>query len=761
VDRTVGFYRDLHPEGGEPPARELAPGQRFDKYELREFIDEGSYGEVWKAWDLELQRYVALKLIRPAGSAADNPMGLLAEARASAAIHHPNVVNVHRAGVVEEGRIFLDTQLCGDPSPTAEDPQDITVGDSLEVLAVNERGQRVYSPRQAARVVAAAARGVAAAHAQDVVHRDLKPRNVLVSPVTDNVMVTDFGLAAATLPRPAAHDPVAGPGRTVAVETRDGRHIVGTPAYMAPEQARGAEVSRASDVYGLGATLYHLLTLQHPYQASAGHDSMGDPHGYRDLLEQVADPRIEPEPLPDSIPLNLRRIWARATAHDPDDRYETADQLAADLESWANGRIPPNIGPENWHEPARQWCRRNPGVVVATVLGLIATVVAAAFAGSMVGSAARERDLELMSHLVRLAMVLERGPDQIRTIEEVRSLATEVEGIYADNPIMLAKWHTWLGELFWIYGLQADAVRHQREAHAIYRAELGEEAATTRHLAACLTVGSHHIGDFATCERVARSALPFGEGVFSQASGVTMRLARSLGVGMSMQGRHDEAIPWLEETARCDREFHGIEKKLVLRSHEYLAEAYAECGRFEQALPVMTEVVSVGLDTYGPDHQLVWEWQHGLGLMYLGMGRLDEAERELTTSYEQRRWRLGRCNPESLRTLDGLARVAAARGADKEAADLWSSVLDDAARLGDAQNEFYIADTKRAFGSFLVERGRLIEAEPLLLESYAIQERTGGPASERAVSTAAALAELYDANGHNDDAALWAQRARR
>jgi tetratricopeptide (TPR) repeat protein len=520
-------------------------------------------------------------------------------------------------------------------------------------------------------------------------------------------------------------------------------------------------VSRASDVYGLGATLYHLLTLKHPYQASAGHDSMGDPHGHHDVLKQVVNPRIGPEPLPDSIPHNLRRIWARATAHEPGDRYETADQLAADLESWADGRIPPNIGPARWHEPARQWCRRNPGVVVVAVLGLITAIVAAGFAGSLVGSAARERDLEMMSRLVRLAAMLERGPDQTSMIEEIRSLAAEIDGVYADDPLMLAKWHTWLGELFWSYGLQADTVRHQREAHAIYRAELGEESATTLHLAAYLTVGSHHIGDFATCERVARSALPFGEGVFSQASGVTMRLARSLGVGMSMQGRHDEAIPWLEETARRDREIHGIEKKSVLRSHEYLAEAYAECGRFEQALPVMTEVVSVGLDTYGPDNLMVWEWQHGLGLVYLGLGRLDEAERELTTSYEQRKWRLGRCNPESLRTLDGLARIAAARGDDEEAARLWRSVLADAARLGDAQNEFYIADSKRAYGCFLVECGRLNEAEPLLLESYAVQERTGGPASERALDTAVALAELYIANGHDDDAALWAQRARR
>ncbi|MHC4992368.1 MAG: serine/threonine-protein kinase, partial [Planctomycetota bacterium] len=733
--------------------------QRLDKYELREFIDEGSYGEVWKAWDVELQRHVALKLIRPAGSAEGNPMGLLAEARASAAIHHPNVVNVHRAGAIEEGRIFLDTQLCGDPAPTRDDPHDISVGDSLEVLAANELGQRMFSPRQAARVVAAAARGVAAAHAQDVIHRDLKPRNVLVSPATTTVMVTDFGLAAAGLPSPPGRDPAAGPGRTVTVETRDGRLIVGTPAYMAPEQARGAGASRASDVYGLGATLYHLLTLKHPYEVSAGHDSMGDPHGHRDVLAQVADPESGPEPLPDSIPLNLRRICARATAHEPEDRYETADQLAADLESWADGRIPPTIGPASWHEPARQWCRRNPVVVAITVIGLITAIAAAWLTGNYMGSTARQRDLELMSHLVSVAVMLERGPDQTRIIEEVRSLATEIEGVYADDPLMRAKWHTWLGELFWSNGLQADAVRQQREAYAIYRAELGEHAATTRHLAAYLTVGSHHIGDFTTCERVARSTLPFGEGMFSQANGVTMRLARSLGVGLSMQGRHDEAIPWLEQTARRDRECNGIEEKAVLRSHEYLAEAYAECGRFEQALPIMTEVVSVGLETYGPDHQLVWEWQHGLGMVYLGLGRLDEAEHELETSYEQRRWRLGRCNPESLRTLDGLARVAAARGDDELATRLWQSVLADAGRLGDARNEFYIADTKRAFGCFLVEHGLLNEAEPLLLESYAVQERTGGPASARALDTAVALAELYGANGHSDEAALWAQRA--
>ncbi|MHC4128397.1 MAG: serine/threonine-protein kinase [Planctomycetota bacterium] len=747
VDRTVGFYRDLHPEGTEPPARELAPGQRLDKYELREFIDEGSYGEVWKAWDLELQRHVALKLIRPAGSAAGDPMGLLAEARASAAIHHPNVVNVHRAGVLEGGRIFLDTQLCGDPAPTPDDPHDVAVGDSLEVLAANEHGQRMFSPRQAARVVAAAARGVAAAHAQNVIHRDLKPRNVLVSPATSTVMVTDFGLAAAGLPRPAAHDPEAGPGRTVVVEIQDGRHIVGTPAYMAPEQARGDDVNRASDVYGLGATLYHLLTLKHPYEVSAGHDSMGDPHGHRDVLKQVADPGIGPESLPDSIPLNLRRIWARATAPGPDDRYETADQLAADLESWAAGRIPPNIGPATWYEPARQWCRRNPVVLVVTLLGLITAITAAWLAGGFMGSAAKERDLELMSHLVHIAPLLERGPDQVDVIEKVRLLATEIEGVYADNPLMLAQWHAWLSDLFWSAGLQADAVRHRRQAHALYSAELGGESAQAIQIAAGLAMGSHHIGDFTTCERVARMALGFLEGTQSKSDRLTTALSRCLGVGMSMQGRHDEAIRWLEETARLDREARGITEQQVLRSHEFLAEAYAECGRFEQALPVIREVVDVGYETFGPDDPWVWEWQHGLGLVYLGLGQLDDAERELAASYGQRRCRLGPCNPETLRTLDGLARLAAARGNDEEATLLWRTVLADAARLGDAHNEFYIVDTKRVFGRFLVERGHLNEAEPLLLESYAVQERTGGPASERALDTAVALAELRAVHG--------------
>jgi tetratricopeptide (TPR) repeat protein len=210
-----------------------------------------------------------------------------------------------------------------------------------------------------------------------------------------------------------------------------------------------------------------------------------------------------------------------------------------------------------------------------------------------------------------------------------------------------------------------------------------------------------------------------------------------------MRGQHDEAIRWLEAAAQRHREAHGIKERQALRTGEYLAEAYAECGRFEQALPIIREVVDVGYEVYGPDDPWLWEWQHGLGLVYLGLGRLEDAEREIEASYEQRRWRLGRCNPESLRTLDGLARVAESRGDDEEATLLWRTVLADAARLGDAQN------------------GHLNEAEPLLLESYAVQERTGGPASERALDTAVALAELYAANGHDDDAALWAQRARR
>mgnify|MGYP000453745186 CR=1 FL=1 len=312
-------------DGGVPaaPSPTLQAGQALDRYRLFKQLGKGASAAVWQAWDTHLRTWTALKVLKPDLVAArkDALDVVLHEARAASQIISDHVVRVREAGRLADGSCFVDMQLCAEYRPDLDGEEELVVGHALSI----EVGG--LSAVEAARLASEAARGVDAAHRVGVLHRDLKPANLLLQPVSRRVLVTDFGLAVAQV-APAA-GPMTPATSTITVEC-DGPAgaIVGTPAWMAPEQARGEVPTRASDVYGLGATLYTLLTGEPPYRPR----DPGGPGGAMDVLLQV---RAGP-PRPIVGPRRLVRIVERAMARDPSARYPTAGALAADLDRWVS-----------------------------------------------------------------------------------------------------------------------------------------------------------------------------------------------------------------------------------------------------------------------------------------------------------------------------------------------------------------------------------------------------------------------------------------
>ncbi|MGD8441576.1 MAG: serine/threonine-protein kinase, partial [Holophagae bacterium] len=285
-DTTAGGTDDANRRASDDPF-ERFPVTDWDRYEIEEFIGRGGMGDVYKAKDPRLGRYVALKFLR-----RDDPelvQRFTREAQAQARIDHDNVCPVYEVGEIE-GHSYIAMQY--------------VAGGSLKQIT------DLLSIRQKVRIMQDVADGLHAAHLAGLIHRDIKPGNILVEHHADEgwrPFVVDFGIARDI----DSHDlTVTG-------------MVLGTPAFCAPEQVRGEtnKLDWRTDVYGIGATLYWFLTGRSPYEG-----------GYPEIITGVTE--REPEPpqrLNADVPTDLDTIILKCLEKEPDRRYATAREVAEDL----------------------------------------------------------------------------------------------------------------------------------------------------------------------------------------------------------------------------------------------------------------------------------------------------------------------------------------------------------------------------------------------------------------------------------------------
>ena len=287
-------------------------------YEILGVLGRGTMGVVYKARQRGLNRVVALKMIRAAEhSGPDELARFRGEAVALAELHHPNIVQIYEVGE-DRGQPFFSLEYVD--------------GGSL----ATKIGGVPQSPDEAAPLVEALAHAMESAHRLGIVHRDLKPANVLLT-AAGEPKISDFGLV-----KRLADD---------AGQTQSGS-ILGSPGYMAPEQAEGRtrEVGPLADVYGLGAILYHLLTGRPPFRAAT----------VLDTLQQVRSQEpIPPSQFQPKLPRDLETICLKCLEKDPGKRYPTAGELAADLRRFGAGE-PIRARPVGRVETAWRWARRIP-----------------------------------------------------------------------------------------------------------------------------------------------------------------------------------------------------------------------------------------------------------------------------------------------------------------------------------------------------------------------------------------------------------------
>lgn len=335
----------------------VRPDQR---YALAGEIERGGLGRILKAYDKRLGRQVVVKELLH--NSSDSVKRFLREAKITAGLEHPSIVPVYDVGRWPDGIVFYSMKLVH--------------GRSLEerIAATETFDERIALVPK----LVAVAEAIAYAHNHGVIHRDLKPRNILVGSFGETLVI-DWGLAK-HLDDETADESSGGPFRIADPGLTAVGTIMGTPAFMAPEQARGEPVDARADVYALGSILYYMLSGSTPYDAEDGQSLIDC------LLTGPPPPVIEREA---NIPPDLLAIIDKAMERNPADRYPSAKELAADLKRFQTGQL---VGARQYSavDLARRWLYRHRALVGLTAAAMFVLIAAGVVS---VDRIARERDV--------------------------------------------------------------------------------------------------------------------------------------------------------------------------------------------------------------------------------------------------------------------------------------------------------------------------------------------------------------------------------
>jgi serine/threonine-protein kinase len=742
-------------------------GTRLGKYRLDALLGAGTFAHTWLAWDEELRRHVALKLLRGsdaegAGRAEDLEAHVLAEAAAAAGLDHPAIVRVHEAGHID-GVGYIDAQFVGSIGAPSDDDSSAEDGGVRAVSQTAETLVRAGTtrPERAARLVSVIAGAVAAAHARGITHRDIKPANILMTPAGEP-MLADFGLAAIET---VGDQKSAAPGDTTrpgALETQvlraPRRRIAGTPAYLAPEVARGEPATPLSDVFALGCTLRALLTGAPPRAELV---AVGDGMPMADLLARIGtDPLAPLAASHPAIPITLARIVDRATAHEPAARYTSADRLAADLQAFLEHR-PVEADPRGPVHLARLWTRRHrTGVIVSTLLILVAGVLTFAFISRIADErnralAANETILQMNRFVARMFNSTrgQRGSAEFAVIDAIRLGAVRVDRTFSDRPLAAAAVQHFLGQAA-SYSGDFDTARKQ----------LGAALETRRRL-----LGPTHPDTISTLRQWAEMLNVSGQK--AQGADVFAEIVRLLGEDAALKNADGlYALAQVGGAATQRRDFAEASRVL-----ERVADAYAAwpadgsadyqsalnrlvtlqlaTGEFGPAERTQRQIVAINTTRLGHDDISTINSLTTVGFVLRESG--DATKRvEARAVYADAVARYLRVVGESNRyTLNTRLELALTCIPDDLAAAIEQIEIVEPFAMKLAMNQQNRLKFGWVRGQVLISAGRLEEAAVGLQQAFDNALAAMGPKDAWTRRTATLLAETLEKLGRRDDAA--------
>jgi len=656
-------------------------------FEIRSELARGGVGVIYLAQEKSLKRVVAVKVLQR--QFRDQPpvvQRFLEEAQITGQLQHPGIPPIYRAGWLEDGRPYLAMKLIKGQTLAER----IEHGPPVNVLAVFE----------------AVAQAVGYAHAHGVIHRDLKPQNIMVGSYGE-VQVMDWGLAKLI-------DHGAGAGEAPAVRTQmfDPRDepeamdtlmgsVLGTPAFMAPEQAAGERVDQRSDVFGLGAVLCTLLTGRPPFDgvmprlvllnAAQGRTEAA----FRRLDTCGADPEV--------IQL-CKKCLSLSPADRPGDANAVAQEVAA-LRSAAEARARQaeldRVRLAVITSEQRKRRRLSLFIVAVLFLGLITTTGLAWWASrerdekerqrqeaetqrsraEQNEAQAKESDAEsraMLDFVVERVFAAARPREEsgglghdVKLIDAIQSALPYVPQSFAQQPRTAARIRRTIGLSFLTLGMPAAAVEQLETARGLYQQHCGPHHPDTLSTMNLLANGYAALGRHNEALALRQETLKLRSQHLGPHHRDTLTSMNNLALSYAAVGRHEDSVRLHEETLALRQSQLGAEHPDTLMSMINLAHAFMTVGRWNEALTLQQKTLALQRATLGPTHPDTLGTMNNLALSYFARGRYEDASLLHAETLKTRETLLGPAHPETLISMNNLASARAALGQHGEALRLY------------------------------------------------------------------------------------------
>jgi tetratricopeptide (TPR) repeat protein len=768
-------YLDRFPHREDIPAIVAAfvwNGSAPSRFTNLEFHERGGLGVVFKAHDSELKRVVALKKIRD--DRAHDPGSqarFLREGESTGRLEHPGIVPVYSLNRGDDGKPFYAMRFI-----RGETLSDAVARFHGAEDAGRGRDERALALRGLLRRLIDVCNVVAYAHSQGVLHRDIKPDNIMLGPFGETLLL-DWGLAKplGSALDPAGLEQAQAPDRpSSASDTRPGS-LVGTPRYMSPEQAtrRHDRMGPASDVYSLGATLYTVLTGQQPFAPE---------NDIEVILNRVqASDFPPPRALARDIPRPLEAIALKAMAKVPDERYASAGRLAEDLEHWLADE-PVAAWPEPYQVRAGRWMRRHRTAVMGAVATLVVGLAGLGAASAVQAQANRqlrganiaikdaldktrraqdetkralaqsEESRQQAEAVARFLVEALRSPDPsqdgrlVRVADVLEQAAEKLDIDFTGSPATKGAFLHAVGRTYVGLGLYDKAELLLSRARTIREAALGpnhpETLASRSELALAYEKAGRSVDAIALCE----TTLKLQESTLGPRHPDTLQSRNHLALAYHGAGRTNDAIAMDQETLKLRESILGLDHLDTLESRNNLASAYQDAGRNTEAIALHQATLKICEAKLGLDHPGTLASCNNLARGYFWAGRTTDAIALFESTLKLAESKLGPEHPNTLTSRSNLA------SAYREAGRIVDAIAMDEATLKLSESKLGrdhpgTLTSRNNLATGYETAGRTADAIALYETTLNLQESTLGPEHPNTLASRNNLAGAYQRAG--------------